>query len=260
MKNSGEEKKKILIIGDGCRDVFVYCKSERLAPDIPVPVLNVIEQKENPGMAKNLERNILVFTNDYEIVTNPDWKNVTKTRYMHHASNHAFLRVDTEPKISRIDITKVPLRKYHIIAISDYNKGFLTEEDIKYICENHGNVFIDTKKHLGNWVQKAKFIKINNQEYERSKGLISKSLENKIIHTKGDEGAVFRGKLYPVNRVEVKDLSGAGDSFFAALIVKYMESGDIKKSIIFANECASQVVQHRGVTVIQGKNLNLTIK
>ena len=37
---------------------------------------------------------------------------------------------------------KSPLN-YEIIAISDYNKGFLTEEDIKYICEHHDNVFVN---------------------------------------------------------------------------------------------------------------------
>ncbi len=251
MKKSSKTKKKVLVIGDSCRDVFVYCKTERLAPDIPVPVLNVVEQKENPGMAKNLERNIFSLLDDCEIVTNSDWKNITKTRYMHNASNHAFLRVDSGDKISRIDIAKVPLEKYDIIAVSDYDKGFLTEYDIKYICENHGNVFIDTKKILGDWAEKAKFIKMNNYEYSRSKGSIPKSMEDKIIRTEGDKGATFRGKLYPVNKVEVKDLSGAGDSFFAALIVKYIETGDIRESIVFANKCASKVVQHKGVTVIE---------
>ena len=49
---------KILVIGDSCRDVFVYCESDRLCPDVPVPVLNIIDQKDNPGMAKNVQRNI----------------------------------------------------------------------------------------------------------------------------------------------------------------------------------------------------------
>jgi hypothetical protein len=44
--------KKILVIGDGCRDVFVYCETQRLAPDVPVPVLNVVHQVENPALDK----------------------------------------------------------------------------------------------------------------------------------------------------------------------------------------------------------------
>jgi len=244
------KKKKILVIGDSCKDVFVYCKAQRLAPDVPVPVLNVVERKENPGMAKNLEMNIRSLTDDCEIITNPEWQKTTKMRYMHHQSNHAFLRVDANDEISRINVTKIPFEKYHTIAVSDYNKGFLMEEDIKYICENHDSVFIDSKKVLGPWVNKAKFIKINDLEYEHSKYVITKNMANKIIRTRGDKGAVFRGKIYPVRKVEVRDLSGAGDSFFAALIVKYVETRDIEEAIIFANECASEVVQHKGVVVI----------
>lgn len=246
--------KKILIIGESCKDIFVYCNADRLAPDLPIPVLSIIEKKENPGMAKNVERNVKNIMDECDIVTNPDWENVMKTRYMHYTSNHAFLRVDTDHKIPRIDVTKVPLEEYEIIAVSDYNKGFLTEEDIEYICEHHDNVFIDTKKILGNWISKARFIKINNYEYERSKKYITEDFKDKIICTKGEKGATFMGELYPVaDKVEVKDTSGAGDSFFAALFVKYIETEDIKSAIKFANECASEVVRHKGVTVINGR-------
>lgn len=243
--------KRILIVGESCRDIFVYCKAERLAPDLPIPVLSIVEQKDNPGMAKNVERNIRAIMGDCDIFTNKGWERVTKTRYMHHNSNHAFVRVDTDHRIKRADINRVSL-DYDIIAISDYNKGFLTEEDIEYLCEHHDNVFIDTKKVLGDWAEKARFIKINNYEYERSKPNISKSLADKVICTKGGEGCLFRGKTYSVpEKVEVKDTSGAGDSFFAALVVMYLETDDIEKAINFANDCASRVVQQKGVTVIQ---------
>jgi bifunctional ADP-heptose synthase (sugar kinase/adenylyltransferase) len=50
--------KNLLIIGDSCRDIFVYCDALRLAPDYPVPILNIVDQSENAGMAKNVQRNI----------------------------------------------------------------------------------------------------------------------------------------------------------------------------------------------------------
>lgn len=243
--------KKILVIGESARDIFVYCHAERLAPDLPIPVLNVIEQKENPGMAMNVERNIKSIISSCDIVTNPNWEKVTKTRYMHHVSNHAFLRVDTNPRMSPARVRKIPLSHYAVIAISDYNKGFLSEEDIQYICEHHDCVFLDTKKVLGNFAGNAKFIKINNFEYERSKAYITPELMRKIIVTQGGAGALFRDTIYPVRRFEVKDTSGAGDSFFAALVVKYSETKNIEKSIRFANQCASNTVQHRGVSVIE---------
>lgn len=247
--------KKILVLGESCKDIFVYCQAERLAPDLPVPVLSVLERMENPGMAANVERNIKNIYPQVDLYTNEDWGKVTKTRYMHRDTNHMFIRIDTDHHIPRVRIEEVPLSAYDLIAISDYNKGFLTEADIRYICKHHDNVFIDTKKILGSWVEKAKYIKINNYEYERSRPHLSKELENKIVHTKGGEGAIFRGKTYPVERVEVKDVSGAGDSFFAALIVKYAETGDVEQAIQFANACASETVKHKGVSVI-GANKN----
>lgn len=242
--------KKILIIGESCRDIFVYCGADRLAPDLPIPVLSIVETKENPGMAKNVECNVKNIFSGCDLETNAGWEHVTKTRYMHHKSNHAFVRVDTDSRIARADVSKMPIDTYDIIAISDYNKGFLTEDDIKYLCENHDCVFIDTKKKLGDWADQADYIKINNYEYEHSKHNLSPHLMDKIICTKGELGAVYQGKVYPVEKVEVKDSSGAGDSFFAALIVNYAETGDIDQAITFANECATRVVQNRGVSLI----------
>ena len=136
--------------------------------------------------------------------------------------------------------------------ISDYNKGFLTKADIEYICNKHNNVFIDTKKNLGPFIKNAKIIKINDFEYRNSKKFIDNNhdIKGKIIHTQGGSGCFYNGKNFPVNEVEVKDTSGAGDSFMAALVVKYAEGKNIETSINFANYCASNVVKGRGVGVI----------
>jgi bifunctional ADP-heptose synthase (sugar kinase/adenylyltransferase) len=241
-------KSKILVIGESCLDIFIYCDAKRLCPDIPVPVLNIVNQTSNPGMANNVQRNISNYM-DCDILTNENWEQISKTRYMHLESNHLFIRVDTPHNIKRINLDRIEF-DYEIIVISDYNKGFLSEEDIQNICEKHPLVFLDTKKILGNWAKKAAFIKINNFEYENSKINIDDELYDKIIHTKGSEGCYYMEVNYPVNKVEVKDTSGAGDSFLSALVVKFHETKNIEKSIMFANEKASQVVTKRGVTTI----------
>lgn len=241
--------KSILVIGESCRDVFVYCDAFRLCPDVPVPVLNIKDQTENPGMAKNVQRNIRSLIKECDIITNSNWYNITKTRYVHENSNHMFFRVDSPHNISRIDVDKIDYN-YEMIAISDYDKGFLYEEDIEHICSRHSNVFIDTKKILGDWVMNAKFIKINDYEYKRSKNFIDKNSNLKIIHTMGSNGCEYQGITYPVNKVEVKDVSGAGDSFLSGLVVQYFQTKNIVESIKFANKCASAVVKHCGVTVI----------
>ncbi|MEK7602516.1 MAG: PfkB family carbohydrate kinase [Patescibacteria group bacterium] len=244
--------KKILVIGDSCRDVFVYCHAQRLAPDLPVPILDVHEETENPGMAMNVLRNIQAIHDGADIATNREWEKVTKTRYVHHKTNHTFIRIDSKHPTEPILLDEVPLNDYDVIAISDYNKGFLTEKDIETICKNHACVFIDTKKQLGTWAEGATYIKINDFEYERSKHALTPTLEEKIIRTEGSAGAVYRGKRYPVSKkVEVRDTTGAGDSFYAALLVKYAETGDIEEAIQFANECARRTVMQKGVSLIE---------
>jgi bifunctional ADP-heptose synthase (sugar kinase/adenylyltransferase) len=240
---------RILVIGDSCRDVFVYCDSDRLCPDIPVPVLNILDQRENPGMAKNVQRNISSLKVSCDVITNKNWHNYTKTRYVHRKSNHMFFRVDSGCISSKFDISEIK-NQYDIVVISDYNKGYISESDIEQICGMHENVFIDTKKTIGSWCSLAKFIKINNHEYERSKKFITKDLENKLIVTSGDCGCTYNGINYPVRKVEVMDVSGAGDTFMAGLVVKYLHTKDISKSIMFANECASEIVRHVGVNCI----------
>ena len=240
---------QVTIIGESCLDVFVYCDAIRLAPDLPVPVLQEMHIETNPGMASNVQRNIEACSITTSIITNSNWETIIKRRYMHEKSNHMFFRVDTPHNISRLNVQNLDL-KSDLVVISDYNKGFLSESDIEYICNSHPLVFLDTKKVLGPWAEKASFIKINDHEYNSSKKYLTETLIKKIIHTRGPDGCNFQGKNYPVEKIEVRDTSGAGDSFLAALVVEFLKSSKIENSIIAANIAASKVVKTRGVGVI----------
>lgn len=241
--------KKVLIIGDSCKDEFIYCSASRLAPDLPVPVLQVVNIESNPGMAANVYRNVKKKVSSCDLFTNDNWDKILKTRYVHQETNHMFLRVDSEATIKPIDTSKLSL-EYELIVISDYNKGFLKEEQIQWICENHSNVFLDTKKILGSWAQAAKIIKINDFEYRASEPFVNTEIRNKIIRTRGPSGCDFRDTNYPVDKVEIRDTSGAGDSFMAALVVEYLSTSNIEISIRAANQAASKVVKTRGVSEI----------
>lgn len=239
----------ILVLGESCKDVFVYCKAIRLAPDLPVPVLEIEYKSENPGMAMNVQLNIKQIYDYCDLETNNEWEKITKTRYVHAVTNHMFIRIDTPHIIPRIDTSKINY-KSAMIVIADYNRGFITESDIEEISNKHDLVFLDTKKKLGTWANNCKFIKINDYEFERSRSSITSELEEKIIHTKGGDGCFFRGEHFRVKRVEVRDSSGAGDAFMAALAVKYLETKNILESIKFANLGASGVVSKKGVTLL----------
>ena len=80
-------------------DRFVYCNCERLCPEAPVPVLDIIETKDNPGMAGNVIVNVSSLNKECEFSINVNWRSVTKTRYVEAKTNHMFVRIDHTEKI-----------------------------------------------------------------------------------------------------------------------------------------------------------------
>jgi len=238
----------VLVVGDSCIDVFVYGRCTRLSPDAPVPVFVPVEQKENGGMALNVYNNLVSLGVRTEVYTNQE--KIYKQRYVDQKTNHTFLRVDSnsEPIKESMSLAGIDFSLYDAIVISDYNKGFLTEELIEFVCSSHPLVFIDTKRMLGDWSDKATFIKINEVEYEKTKHTVKN--DDNLIVTLGSNGCRFKGILYPVAKVDVKDMAGAGDTFLAGLVSEYLKTKSIEQSIDFANKCSTKVVQLRGVNVI----------
>jgi len=244
---------RILVIGESCKDIYQYGDCVRLCPEAPVPVFRSGNLKtENPGMAKNVWRNIKSLVDfDVDIETNKNWLSITKTRCVDNRTNYIIVRIDEgDDGYSRCDVKSIEYHKYDVIVISDYNKGFLTESDIEYVSNQHSTTFLDTKKILGEWCKKIKFIKINEFEYERTKHKLTPELIEKMIITLGPNGARHKGIGFPVPKVEIKDTSGAGDTFVAALASSYATTKDIFKAIEFANENATKVVQRKGVSTI----------
>jgi bifunctional ADP-heptose synthase (sugar kinase/adenylyltransferase) len=248
---------KILIIGDSCTDVFSYGHTFRLAPEGPAPVFNPICSKSNGGMALNVLANIEAIGSYAFLITQNE--NITKTRYVDERTNSLLLRIDTNDKASKIseEVIKNIINnnfeniEYDAIVISDYCKGFLSESDIQFIAANNKNVFLDTKKILSNWCVDCSFIKINHIEFEKTKHTIDKlNLYNKLIITHSDKGCEYQELMHPVERVNCKDMSGAGDTFMSGLVCEWVRTKDIHKAINFAQECATKVVQKLGVCTI----------
>jgi D-beta-D-heptose 7-phosphate kinase/D-beta-D-heptose 1-phosphate adenosyltransferase len=244
---------KILVIGDSCTDIFRYGKVERLAPEAPVPVIIPEREESTPGMAGNVVRNLEVLGADVTFITNTT--SIRKVRYVCSKYNHILLRVDENDKCENINDQvsgNIYWSDFDAVVISDYNKGFLDELDIKYISEQHPLIFLDTKKILGKWAHEINCIKINYQEYLNNRSILEydSNLKDKTIVTRGKYGCDFRGVNYPTKEVPVKDVSGAGDTFLAGLVVEYLKTKDYEKAIAFAQECTTIVVQKSGVSTI----------
>lgn len=244
---------KILVIGDSCIDIFRYGKVERLAPEAPVPVIIPEKEESTPGMAGNVVRNLEVLGAEVDFITNIT--EIKKIRYVCSKYNHILLRVDENDKCENINdkvLGNIQWSEFDAIVISDYNKGFLKELDIEFISKQHPLVFLDTKKKLGSWANNISYIKINYQEYLNNLDIINLNsiLENKTIVTRGKYGCDFQKKNYPTKEVPVKDVSGAGDTFLAGLVVEYLKSKNIENAIEFAQECTTIVVQKSGVSTV----------
>ena len=242
---------RVLVIGDSCKDIFVYGDIHRVCPEAPVPVFNPTHRTENDGMAKNVVRNLEALGCNVEFISNDN--SIKKIRYVDNRSNQMVLRVDENDKCRSINENEIDyIEKFHMnfdaVIISDYCKGFLDEEDICFIADKCNNVFLDTKKEIGDWVNDVDFIKINELEYK--KNYSGNPNDDKLIVTLGSKGCRYKDELFPVEEVSVKDVSGAGDTFMSALVVEYIKTGDIRKSINFAQECTTKVVQQPGVVTI----------
>ena len=249
---------KVLVIGDSCTDIFRYGKVERLSPEAPVPVFNPTSETQNGGMAKNVVSNLEALGCQVDLISNPN--DIKKIRYVDDKSNQIILRVDEhdycEPVDRKYVNTFVCGKKYDAVIISDYNKGFLSEENIKFFSSIEeiwdAPTFLDTKKFLGQWCEYFDFIKINDLEHKKNFERIPNypEFEDKLIVTQGKNGCIYKNETFPTEEVPVKDVSGAGDTFLAGLVYEYIKSNDIEKAINFAQECTTKVVQKLGVSTI----------
>jgi len=180
----------------------------------------------------------------------------------------------------------VPVDTIHSVIISDYNKGVcnpsFVEEVIKSANDAEIPVFIDPKgmdwsKYVGAFCvtpNYKEFCEYTHQEYDsiasiaRQAQHIAKMLNvNNIIITKGGDGMVVvprKGTYYhsKAKRIDVADVSGAGDTVIAALAT--MKAGSPKvnmnRAADYANTAAAVAVSRLGTSpvwaheVIDGKD------
>lgn len=268
---------KILVIGDSCEDVFVKGSVDRLCPEAPVPVINPKNTTSNPGMAANVVANLRSLRPDAEVYFLTQDSVIKKIRYVDETSGYILLRVDEG------DATKTPLEfstleeflkingltidYFDAVIISDYNKGFLTEEFIHklglLLIVKPILSFLDTKKVLGKWSQLINFVKINLKEYELQKQHCVSPWTfcvTDLIVTLGKDGSksIKSDVTIPTEPVNVMDVSGAGDTYLAAFAIKYMETHDKYTAMKYANKAAGIAVSNHGVVAVKQSEIEGT--
>lgn len=251
-------KHSVAVTGDACLDIFVYCSANRLAPDLPIPVLEEVERSTNPGMAANVSRNIKDLGFGVDFIAPRDWEKTKKVRYIDKESNHHFVRIDQAGFGDKIRPSQIEqLLDHDLVVVSDYNKGFLSDEDLERITASHDNVIVDSKRKLGKWSLKARLIKLNRMEFRENQEFIADNLESKVVVTLGPLGARFQGVDYKVRASETRDLSGAGDAFFAALASMLAIGGSVEEGIRLGNLAGAHAVGTRGIKGLKDFGLKI---
>ena len=247
----------VIVIGDKCTDKYVFGETTRLSPEQPVPVLDQTRIEERPGMAGNTELNLKAFGINTILLSQREL--ITKTRFVDTNSGYQLLRLDETPKVGRIANAELKMAMMHMnpdaIVISDYDKGYITDDDLWHLCNNFNRpVFVDTKKrrlfHKDNV-----FWKINKKEYD----LLDKNHlpnDTHLIVTLGNDGALWAGLKFLPQVVKVFDVCGAGDTFMAALVYEFLRTKDMRKAIELANKAAAISVTHPGAYYLTGSDIN----
>lgn len=149
---------KLLVVGDVMADEFVWGKVERISPEAPVPVVDVVEETILPGGAANVANNIISLEGQVELVgivgqdkigedliadlkqknigtdglfTTYERPTTLKTRIIAHSQQ--VVRVDRENKKeidavlteSILDYCGGLISNIDAVIISDYGKGVI---------------------------------------------------------------------------------------------------------------------------------------
>lgn len=201
-----------------------------------------------------------------------------KTRY--YSGNNIIARIDNEFKYDDNDcgffsenfIMDSSLDKFDVVLISDYDKGTITNELAKFLVKNSKFCVVDSKRKDLSIYEGADVLKINMQEYAQqdfsSTKYVVEKYFNYVIITNGKNGSILRQyeeinkNSYRINEQKFEtiksnqvDVTGCGDVHAAAFCVSMIFDKDIRKSINFANVCASLAVRQFGTTKINKKDL-----
>lgn len=273
--------KPIFLIGDWAIDHTVYVKVTRLCPEAPVPVVVPVRETKTPGMAGNVLSNMcsmlgLKAPKMSHFTTYRPVADCIKTRYVDEQTGYILLRVDKDYRSIFCDPSFKPADLYpdlektgaSAIVVSDYGKGFLNKKIIQGITRaaNHFDVpvFLDTKLTLGGWSKSIFCVKINQKEYNaccQAKAKPENFCQHLVVSRASEPTWYFSrvdGKQeIPVNKVNVIDVCGAGDTMLAALVLKYVLCGHLFTAIQFANIVASLAVTKQGVYSVTKEDLRM---
>jgi rfaE bifunctional protein kinase chain/domain len=303
-------KAKILVLGDLMLDKYIIGKVSRISPEAPVPIVNVIEEKHTLGGAGNVINNLCGLgtqptiiarigkDSDGDIIKSYLSKNkvnhhliesnlptITKTRVV--SGTQQMLRIDYEKVINLTENEEIRvlnqikdlISQFDIVVVSDYGKGFISDNLIKnivLICnQNNIKTIIDPKDR--DWSKYAncsmitpnlkEFYDVLDEEPRNEDKVLEKlgkqvrehfNIRNLLI-TRSEKGMTLISEdkciHLPTVAREVFDVSGAGDTVVATLAATMATGHPIEEAIQIANRAAGIVIGKFGTAAIKWEEL-----
>jgi D-beta-D-heptose 7-phosphate kinase / D-beta-D-heptose 1-phosphate adenosyltransferase len=300
------KRARVLCIGDVMLDHYIYGQVERVSPEAPIPVLSIEHELKTLGGAGNVLRNlsalgvaasfVSVVGNDeagreierllaaqdgaeMHALVQPDRSTTVKTRYV--AANQQLLRADRETPMPldpyiREDLLRLArelVTEHHVVIISDYAKGVLTEGvAFEIICaarEAGARVVVDPKGGDPIRYRGANLLKPNRRELAHATGmpvtgeseivaaaraLIERCGFETVLVSLGAEGMTLvcgAGDVHTQRAYvrEVYDVSGAGDTVVAMVAAALGAGLSTIEAARLANVAAGIVVGKVGTAV-----------
>ncbi len=292
----------VLVAGDVMVDEYIIGEVDRISPESPVPVMVVRDRLRRLGGAGNVVKNLVSlggsvalfgavgtdtagrwFRNHCESIgietfwlkADSSRPTTIKTRVV--ARNQQLVRIDEE-NVGDIpqELSQTIIKEMRSVApqvkavvLSDYGKGFLTQELLRSFIESAKDhnlpVVVDPKGTDYSRYRGATYITPNVREASLASGvtirdrdslvraariLIEHTGATGIVVTRGKDGSTLvtgrKAKDFTVRPVEIIDVTGAGDTVVAALALALANGMTVDQAISMANLAASIVVSRFG--------------
>ena len=301
---------RVLVVGDVMLDRYVIGEVSRISPEAPVPVLSVTEERSVAGGAANVALNLRSLGASVEslgwfgcdergdelvgileasgISVDPASRfssapTISKSRVT--ASNQQICRVDREapagkykPEIENIrDYLDAKVSHADAVIVSDYGKGFVSNELLSLIRQSARFVSVDPKPSRLLEYAKPDLLTPNRLEALELAGLSRETrgffpqeeVVDRIFErysprllaiTLGAEGMLLaKGgsvlRIIPTAAREVFDVSGAGDTVIASLTLALAAGLSFESAAEFANLAAGVVVAKVGTATVSSEEI-----
>lgn len=292
---------RVMVVGDVMLDRYWSGPTARISPEAPVPVVKIDGREDRPGGAANVALNIASLggqvtlsgiTGDDEVANsldtslsgmdvicnftrNPSVPTITKLRVL--SRNQQLLRLDFEESFHHIDkqaltdVVEENIRQHHLLLLSDYDKGTLSDvsELIRLAKKHDVPVLVDPKGSDFGKYKGATLITPNLTEFEGVVGpckdeaeLVSKGQQllveldlQALLVTRSEHGMTLiranEEELHlPTQAQEVYDVTGAGDTVIATLALAIAAGSTFSEASALANIAAGVVVGKLGTSTI----------